>query len=360
MKKINRKNIILFCSLAIIIVGAIYSLSVIYAKYYASRNNKGIGVASNLYFNSDKLRKSTGITDIDAILDDNSTINKINVFSNSGSWSTGGTLLLTFDVRNYDNSILYNENNLNITYNVVFVMLDEPKGAEYSIVAPDNTTYSLENKGDKVELDEVVEGGSLKADTFGVKITAIPGQEYGVSRVLVMAYPTSPYYIFREKTEEQEYRLLGIFEGHQTDMEMSIEESGFLVQQEDGYSSSTWKTKVKNLSGYIYNFKTAGDVVMDADASSKQKAILTWNHNYLTIDEYDENYLYAQEQQAAGKEFITEDGDYTSMVIMVLPYTSIDTTFYKTADFEAEYKSKGLNDAGRLWFEELVTVRVAD
>lgn len=351
-------------------IGVAYKITDILGKYYAARYNKGIAVASNLYFNSDKLSKSTGITDINTILNDNDTLNKINVFTNSGSWSSGD-LLLSFNIRNYDNNILYNEKNLNIGYKIHFVLLDEPVGAEYSIVGSDNVSHPLVSKGDKVELEGTTIGGSLYADIYGIHLRMTSKADYKAARVLVLAYPVSPDYVYRNVNDNQEYRLLGIFQGHPTDMQISIENACFKVQDDNGYNDSTWKEKVKDLSGYIYNIKTAGDVVLDSNTATKQQAVVTWDNRYLTIDLYDENYQYALEHDKAiinddnpnndRDTFIKKDGNYTSMTIMVLPYTSIDITYYKTENFDSELQTQAVNNAaGKAWFEGLVTARIEE
>lgn len=356
----KRVFILVICLLAGI--GAIYKTQDILAKYYAAKYNKGIAVASNLYFNSDKLAKSSGITDVDAIVQDESVINKINVYTNSGSWSSGD-LLLNFDIRNYDNNILYNEKDLNIEYKVFFVLLDEPEGAEYSVISPDGTSYALNSENRMAEMKGTVTGGSLDAQTYGIQIRMTSQETYNAARVFVLAYPTSPDYVYRESGENQEYRLLGIFSGHPTDMKITIENAKFKVQDEENYGLTTWKSKVEDLSGYIYNIKTAGDVVMDSETAAKQQAVVTWDNRYLTINKYDENYQYALEHDAAGngENYISQDGNYTSMTIMVLPYTSIDITFYKTENFKQTLQSyaEGSTD-GKEWFEGLVKAEIAE
>lgn len=342
----------------------VYEVTNIFGKYYAARYNKGIAVASNLYFNSDKLTKSTGITDIDSIINDDDSIRKINVFTNSGSWSSGD-LLLSFDIRNYDNNILYNEKELNIGYKVHFVLLDEPEGAEYSVVSSDNVSYPLSDKGSSVELEGMTVGGSLDADIYGIQVRMTSQENYKAARVLVLAYPVSPDYVYRDTQDNQEYRLLGIFQGHPTDMQISIENACFKVQEASGYNDSTWRSMVEDLSGYIYNIKTAGDVVLDNNTAAKQEAVVTWDNRYVTIDKYDENYQYALEHdmQVAdeSEKYIQVNGDYTSMTIMVLPYTSIDMTYYKTENFHSELQAQASDSAkGKAWFEGLVTARIAE
>lgn len=349
-----------------VMAGLSFTLVNVLGKYYASRYNKGIAVASNLYFNSDKLIKSTGITDIDEIIKDSDSINKISVFTNNGSWATG-ELLLNFDIRNFDNNILYNEKDLNIEYRIEFVLLDEPTGAEYSILdgGNGNQVYPLSGKGSKVSLEGKTVGGKLDSDMYGVQMRMTSKDDFRAARVLVLAYPISPDYIYRDPADAQEYRLLGIFQGHPTDLNISIEEACFKVQKDNGYESA-WKSKVEDLSGYIYNIKTAGDVVIDDRTATRQEAVVTWDNRFVTIDKYDENYLYAVKHDAdlpadSEERYIKEDGDHTSMTIMVLPYTSIDITFYKTEIFNSQLSIQPADGTeGRSWFEGLVTTKMAE
>lgn len=375
-KKNNYKNkkynniilqVVAFLLVTAALIGLIHEIKIVYGKYYAARHNKGITVASNLYFSSDKLRQSTGKTNLQELMADTASINQISVFSNTGSWISGATTMLTFEIRNFHNSILYNDSNLDIEYTIEFVLLDEPDGATYSVVDSNSQKHPLTQKGTPVVIQGVtIKGGNVKAHTYGIEIVH-GGGAYNPSRVLVMAYPTNPSYIHREPGTDHEYRLLGIFEGHQTDVELTIESKGFKVQNVTGYSDTGWKEKVQDLLGYIYNFKTAGDVITDANINNDNadKVIVSWDNRYLTIDKYDENYLHALELNAEAsshglpEDYYVVEGDKTSMVILTLPYASIDMTFYKTAEFNSELASKSANKAGRQWFESLVDVKLA-
>ena len=351
-----------------IILAAIFVMAgslALYAKYYASRYNKGITVASNLYFNSDKLKRITGVTDIDTILQDTDGINKLSIITNSGAWSSG-TLLLNFAVQNFENSILYNDSNLNIDYKVEFVLLDAPVGANYSVVDTAGNKIPLTSVNTPVEMSGTVKGGSLNSDTYGIEIT-MTGQttDYVQSRVLVMAYPVSPDYIYRAENENQEYRLLGILQGHTTDAKMSIDSAKFKVQEESGYGTATWKNKVTDLSGFMYNVKTIGDVVVDSSTAAKQQVKITWDNRYLQLDENDDNCLYAKEHDkdtslSEEDKYIKVEGDKSSVIIMILPYTSIDMTFYKGKQFDTELSTKNADEAGRQWFEGLVSAEVVE
>lgn len=364
-KSTNKKKKYLGIFMAILVLaGASFSAYRAYAKYYASRNNKGIIMAANLYFNSDKLKKSTGVTNLDQIVNNPDNLNRINVFTNSGTWSSG-ILPLSFDIRNFDNNILYNESNLDIEYKIEFYMLDEPKGALYYIIGADGSTTPLASKGARVELGGTVTGGSLDSDTYIVQVRMTSPEEYEESRVLVMAYPVSPDYVAKASDMDQEYRLLGIFVGHPTTMKITIDNAQFLVQDVDTYSLSTWYSMVKDLSAYIYNVKTAGDIVIDENTATKQQARITWDNRYLNIDEYDENYKYALQHDSDptltdDEKYLKTDGNNSSMIVEVLPYTSINFTFYKTELFDSTFATKPNNATGKEWFEGLVKSEIVE
>lgn len=362
-RKWDRKNIFILCVSLFLIVCVSYKLINVFAKYYAARYNKGIAIASNLYFNSDRLMKTVGITDLDEILNNEEDINKINVYTNSNSWASG-PLLLSFSIRNYDNNILFNDSDLDIGYRIKFVLLDEPIGATYSVENSGVDLGELKEKNSKIEVDGMIKGGSMVADMYSIRINMTDTELYKAARVLVLAYPISPDYVARPEDKNHEYRLLGIFQGQPTDAEISIENARFKIQEADGYSATTWKGKVADLSGYIYNVKTAGDVVLDNNTATKQQARIIWDNRYVTIDKYDENYQYALEHDsveglAEEEKYVKKDGDKTSMVIMILPYTSIDFTFYKTENFATKLNSYAEgNSDGKAWFESLVMAEI--
>lgn len=332
-----------------------FSAYIVYAKYYSVKSNKAVMVASNLYFNSDKLKQKSGVTDLDTILANTDFVNALAINTNSANWNSGN-VLMQFDIRNYDNNILYNSANLDVDYKVEFVLLDEPQGATYWVNTGGDSYQELAAEGSRITSTGTVYGGSLDADSYGIRVNLTgTAESYVPSRVLVLAYPTAPDYMYQPADAMQPWRLVGVFQAHVTETKMTIESSHFKVTEETDYSDTTWKAKVQNLSGYIYNIKTAGDVVMDTSTANSQEAKITWDTNYVAIDEYDENYIYAQNHG-----LIEENGSKKTMTILVLPYTSIDITFYKTSAFDAAVAAKGANEEGRLWFEGLVTATIPE
>lgn len=336
-KKADRKMAML-AVLAVVVVGICGGVA--FAKYYDAKYRPGVSVASGLYFNSNKLLKNPGQTkDIMKIDTDNMMVNV-----NSDKWSSGN-LYFDVEIQNYDNNLLYNDENLNVSYEICFTLLENPAGADYYVQDVDGTEHTLA-KGKVVKLNQgYLPGGTRNQDTYRIRINLRDVTAYNGARVLAVAYPTSPDYLYDE--EEQQNRLAGIFQGVYSENEMRVENAFFLVEEDADYNELTWKDKVTDLSGLIFNIKTIGSIVTDDNNAAKQEAIVKWRSDYISISQYDACYIEAQEKQASKspseEDYIwtatdTEGKQWTYMRIEVLPYTNVNITFYKTEKFLEEFK----------------------
>lgn len=309
----------------------------IVAKYYASKNNKGVAVASGLYFNSDKLKKEEGSTKggINGITEDE--ISNLVVTTNTTSWSNG-YVELPLKIQNYDSNILFNDSGLDISYKIEFKLLDEPVGATYSVIdKTDTTEHLLSGKDTTYSSTGTLMGGSLKADTYKIKISLNAGadiNDYKQARVLVLAYPVAPDYLVN--VENQQYRLLGVFVGNPNILELDIDSAAFLIEEEFDAGSNNWKEIVEDSAAYIYNIKTKGEIVQDTSTVAKREIKVSWRSDYLSIDDYSE-YLGTQEIQ---KE-VVEGINWSYINIEVLPYANINLTFYKNEAFMTALNNTG-------------------
>ncbi len=367
-KKNKEKNTVLIAvCIALAAIGLGRQMTYVYGKYYASRYNKGIAVASNVYFNSDRLTKidkiintstfGTWKSDINWVKDaQNNVVDKIMVYTNNESWSNGA---FDFDIliQNYDSNILYNETGMDVGYKIQFILLDDEMGAEYYVLDYDASTsteypltYSDTEGGEAVSFSGSLMGGTLRSHRYKVrmKLTTNNLKNYKQSRVLVVAYPESPDYLVKE--EKQPFLMAGIFVGTATDMKISIASQNFRVVEEHSTDYNTkFRDYINNLSGYIYNIKTEGDVVQNAETAIKQNIIVKWKSDYLDISRYDE--YYNESKITSGVE---EGVNYKYIVIEALPYTSINITFYKTAAFMTAMQNGGYLYSNSENFKSLV------
>lgn len=376
-QKKRRNRQILLIALVVLAVAGIGG-GVSFAKYYSVNHREGVSVASGLYFGSNYLSKNPGA--ITSINDIKSEATNLPASVNSAKWAggVGSETTFTIEIRNYENHLLYNDNNLDVEYHVDFLMLDTPSGANYYIqktgdasetrkaLYEENSDGSTKTAVNMVSYDGTLKGGTLSTDTYTLTIQMVDEERYNntKARVMAVAYPTAPDYLVNESNQQN--RLLGVFQGVYSQIALSVDTKQFKVQQEADYNDTTWSDKVQDLSGLIYNVKTKGDIVTDGGESIavKPQVIIKWKTDYLKISEYDEYYLAAKAEdennKAAGKNdaekwFYTEGG-WTYLRVSAMPYTSIDVTFYKTEKF-MEAMNKADTDLGKMTkadFEGLV------
>ena len=350
----KKRNKFILTVLSVFVVLLIWQSIDIVAKYYAAKNNKGVAVASGLYFNSDKLNKKQGSTENGINSIKNDEIEGLAITTNTASWSSG-SVELPLKIQNYDSNILFNDSGLDITYQIEFKLLDEPVGATYSVIDKDGTVMSaLVQKGATFSSNGTLKGGTLNADIYKIRITLEDAniETYKPARILVLAYPKAPDYLVNES--EQQYRLLGVFEGHLNEMELEIDTAAFLIEKE--FNGDNWKKIVEDSAAYIYNIKTKGDIVQDTSTAAKREIEVKWRSEYLSIDQYSE-YLVGMQIKSKKDE---NENSWSYINIEVLPYASINLTFYKNEKFikalETEDDSNKIDSVEA--FQNLVQVSI--
>lgn len=335
--KLNISKRILFIGFVFCILALVGVSGVSLAKYYAKRDNKGVSVASGLYFNSNCISNVEG--DIDVPLD------QIDLLKVPGYVNPEGGSIFYLDIRNYDNHLLYNELYLDLEYTISFMKLNgETASVEYTNEDGQNVRVSLEDgltyvdavagtthegwNGKYLTLtDKELAGGAARYHSYVIRTTsATDGTD---AKVLVMAYPTAPDYV---AAAAEDMRLIGVLQAQPKNVKVGIDKSNFLIEDTSEYISD-WKSTVEKMSGLVYTIQTNGDDVSTSGAV-KGELEVTWNAKMLDINQYDPYYLEAVKNNA-----ITTDGDNKTMTIRVLPYANVRITFYKTADFAAAFSS---------------------
>lgn len=313
-KRLNLvKRILCLCFIACVLVLVGFS-SISLAKYYAKRDNKGVSVASGLYFNSNCISNLAG--SIDTALTD------IDLSQVPGYVNPEGGSVFYMDIRNYDNHLLYNELYLDVEYTISFLKINgETASVEYTGNNGTNVQKILGDGEVFTLTGRTLAGGAARYHRYTVRTTnALDGSD---AKVLVMAYPTEPNYV---ASAAEKMRLIGILQANPRNIAVGIDESCFLIEKTAEYVSN-WKATVEKMSGLVYIIQTNGDDVSSTGAI-KGELEVTWNAKMLDINQYD---TYYEEAVRNGR--ITTSGDYKTMKIKVLPYANVRITFYKTADF---------------------------
>lgn len=335
--KLNISKRILFIGFVMCILTVVGVSGVTLAKYYAKRDNKGVSVASGLYFNSNCISNVAGRID--------EPLDQIDLLRVPGYVNPEGGSIFYLDIRNYDNHLLYNELYLDLEYTISFRKVNgETASVEYTNEEGKNVRVSLEDgltyidavadtthpgwNGKYLTLTgKELAGGAARYHSYVIRTTnAIDGTD---AKVLVMAYPTAPDYV---AAAAEDMRLIGVLQAQPKNVKVGIDKDGFLIEDTAEYVSD-WEKAVEKMSGLVYTIQTNGDDVSSTGAV-KGALKVTWNSKMLDINQFDSYYL-----EAARNNAITTNGDKKTMTIKVLPYANVRITFYKTADFAAAFGS---------------------
>lgn len=334
----RKKIIILFILVFVMSAGTVFVM----AKYYATTNNKGVAVASGLYFNSNILINEAGTIDIGEIVTQyNNSLIDIPISINSKEWSSS-TYTFPIEIRNYNSILLYNDSNLNIKYNIEIVQLNSVAGTSYSVKRlNENGIYEEETltRGVVKKYEEVLQGGEALFNKFDINMNIEDNSGFTgrSAKILVLAYPVSPDYI---AVSAENLRLISILQGDYTQSEISIDKQGFVI--ENGMDNTNFRSIIDTYSGYEYNITTYGDMAIKEGDSINQMMKITWNNSMLTIDQFSSYFIEARDNSN-----VIDNGDgTTSILIEAMPYANISIVFYKkkNADFSTISSKKAFTN----------------
>lgn len=308
-----------------------------FAKYYSLELQKGVGVASEFYFESDYLNKvdytQEGIVDFQSF----------STYVASGQWSgTGqGLASVAFQVRNYKNRLLYNKD-MDITYDVYAKMAEtDATGISYKI-SYNNVDITLKREESnnledyKVFSDIVLEGAEetseIKLFSNDFALTIEPnGETEEPADVYVWAVPKAPSYVDKDNytlgvrlsmtKQQQQFTLNGIF-----DIASRLSEATFFTEEE--------KRLLNRQSGFIYNITTSGEYEKEL-VGNKIPVHITWNAKYLQIDKFSEYY---------NEEAITKNGDIRTMTMYIDTYSFDKIVFFRTSSFNLDDENMDSKD----------------
>jgi len=330
----TRKKAVMVWIGCLVLAGA--SLTV-YSKYYKTRYEKGMAIASGFYFSSNYMYEEEGLNDIADIeeltkrsggrLVHEDLVNRLMVAVNKQLLGDD-SCLFNVEVRNYTNQLLYNDLDLNVGYKVEFALLDAPVGAVYEIRKGSTGSYvRLENDGRgkiaKAVFEGDLKGGELSWDDYELKVTIdnSQGAVYQSSRVLLMAYPISPDYIKDTK------KIAGIIMADYNQRKMEITDQRLTIEEEAGWNETDWKEKMKAESAFVYQLKTTGNYYAQGSGSMKQEIRIIWDAELFELNRNDKY----REENDANIEY--KDGKGI-MTIETMPYSSIKFVFFKKQGFD--------------------------
>lgn len=298
----------------VIVLGIFASFS--FAKYYSLQKQKGVALASDFYFTSDILKSDITIS--------NGVPTKISPYIATNVWNPNGTLsTVTFLVRNYANSLLYNDENIGLEYDL-YAMLkeEESNGIAYYLVYGSGQEVRLSTT--PVKISDTLAGGEPLSNSYAIQYRYTSGIKVLPKDVYLWVVPTAPSYI-----PVGEYSMGSLVSVRETVAKFTFENGWGFLTLDDASENLTDEQmgKINAQAGFVYNISTSGSNTEGND-KDKVEVILTWNSKYIELDRFCK--FYREE------DIVTDGNGMKSLIISINTYTSNDILFYRTSDFLAE------------------------
>ena len=282
----------------------------LFAKYYAGQKNKGVGVASSLYFSSNVLKNVASTEDT----------TDYPVIFNTEPWDGTKECKITVDICNYANQLLYNDDNLDITYDISFQLRDASDGGTYDVTyGEEKQTISQDNT--VTFQGKTLKGGNPVTDHFEISVTRPDSEKentkYRSDGIIVTATPVSPSYVTKSAKLGGVIYASMLSAAYKLDHAFKLD-SGAAVADYSGFPCTITYTPGEDQAAH--------------------KVKVSWRSDLLEIDQFNTYYQKAkQDTGSIGTEEGTDDMQWQYMIIIMQPYSSIEITFYRA--------SKDFNDS---------------
>ena len=282
--------------------------SYVYAKYFSATAQWGVAIASGVYLSA------------------NYAIPNEDFFESVVKTDyAGSNYEFQFEVRNYENNLLFNESGVIIPYSVSFWLGETPVGATY-MVEWQNQTYPIgvgqENKCTLTE--QSIAGGSAMANKYTIKLIA-NSQTPHESVPIYVEVKTDQGAIIN-KTLRGKMVLNNV-----SAPDSYIEEQGFIVPNEELEEAARY-ARIQELSELVYEVRTVGEVASD---ELTEELTLSWNPNVLEIDLFDEVYVAWRQKTGKTVPDVAANGWYY-ITMEVMPYSAQTIYFFRGKDFNTE------------------------
>lgn len=295
----------------------------VYAKYFAQSAREGIAVASGVYFASNYLGE--------ALEADDPFLETVVTRDYNGRNHT-----ISLEIRNYENNLLFNEENMLIPYRLTLWLEDGssvPANISYKVTyGEQGTTKNIPaGKANGVVIQgEQLKGGAASQNKYAVKIETEGG---------VVNTDPIPIYVMVE-TEAQSF-VSKVLKGKLTVQTMApvdfIESSGFLFPDlPEGAPDGDKVALAQKLPALTYEIRTVSEAMTSAEIVKKLK--IGWRTDQLEINQFDSYY------EAAMSEGSVEDKNgWRYMPVDAIPYSAMNMVFFKLNDFSTLPDTATLN-----------------
>lgn len=306
----------------VLLLGVGILLGTSFAKYYSLQKQKGVALASDFYFTSDILRNNLVLTD--------GVPTKISPYVATNVWNPAGSIsTVTFLVRNYANSLLYNDENIELEYELYAMLKEEDtSGIDYYLMYGNSQSVLLSQT--PVKITDTLAGGSPLSNSYAIQYRYTSGIKSLPKDVYVWIVPTAPSYISAD-----DYSMGSVISVRENAAKFTVKHGwGFLdLNDLENPLTVSQRTKIQAQAGFVYNISTTGSNTEGAD-KDKVELQLSWDSNLVELDRFSSFYK-------AGS-ITTDANGIKTLPITINTYTSNNILFYRTEDFDLDdFTSQG-------------------
>lgn len=301
-----------FISLLMIIIG-LSGGTFVYAKYYSLSAKEGIAIATGVYFTANYAHDADG----------EFVENLVNI------GYKGGDASFTLEVRNFENNLLFNTDNVDIPYTVEMWLENAPSdGTKYYINVGNNVSDAKQEVGigevNKVTIsDQSITGGAARANFYYISLSGAPADHVAIP-IYVRIQTLEGSLINRTLTGKM------LLSGS-AKTESKIESQGFVIPEEPAEQAAF--ERLKSQSAFTYEVLTVGSV---ASSGATEELKISWDPAVLSIDLFDEAYMEWAENTGNTAPLVDLDTGRYYIVIDVMPYSAENISFFRGAEFDTK------------------------
>lgn len=279
-----------------------------YAKYYSQSVKNGIAIASGVYFTANYAVASESEDDFfESIVK---------------TGYQGSDTDFIFEVRNYENNMLFNESTVVIPYSISFWLGSTPEAAVYTVEYDGESKVIHAGEAAKTTFSmHSIEGGRAAANKYTIRVDA----EDGVKHTAV------PIYV--EVRTEAGAIISSVLRGKMvistaTQSASYIESQMFVVSGNVTTDEEKF-AEIQKLSELTYEIRTVGEL---ATNEVTEELKLSWDPTVLEINLFDDAFLAWK--SAEGKDAPDEDANgWHYITVKVMPYSAETVGFFRSDEF---------------------------
>lgn len=319
-RAITEKRVRLIALLVFLLFIGMFGGGYVYAKYYSQSVQNGIAIASGIYFTSNYAVVSA---------DENDFFESIVKTGYQGNDTD-----FVFEVRNYENNMLFNESSIEIPYSIYFWLEGTPEGAVYT-VEYEETIQTL-SAGDKVGFQgHVITGGRAAANKYTIKVDVADGVKHTSVPIYAEVITDAGSVI----SSELRGKMIFSTDTHAS----SYIESQMFVTSANVSSDAEKFAELQKSAELTYEIKTVGVVTGD---NNTEELKLSWDPTVLEINMFDDSFLEWKSSAGEGDPvrnvpYVDAQTGWYYITVKVMPYSAENIGFFRGSQFNQNVTDMG-------------------